>query len=73
MENCGNRVKFLIEVYGVNYAEASLTLAEKRRENRCEGHVTNQCAPAFFHNSKLKAQRQVGILAPCHVPPICLL
>ena len=43
MESFGKRVKLLIEVYGVNYAKASLTLAEKRRENRCEGHVTNQC------------------------------
>ena len=43
MEGFGKRVKLLIEVYGVNYAKASLTLAEKRRENRCEGHVTNQC------------------------------
>ena len=47
MEGFGERVKLLIEVYRVNYAKASLALAEKRRENRCEGHVTYQRAPVF--------------------------
>ena len=41
-------LKLLIEVYRVNYAWASLTLGEKRRENRCEGHVTNQRALQIY-------------------------